>query len=361
MKILILANSDGGLFHFRKDLIRGLINLGNEIYISVPFGSHIESMQRMGCNFIETNVDRRGINPITDLKLILFYMGIINKIKPNLVISYTIKPNIYGGIVSKICRVKYALNITGLGTTFQKNSLIKRMVINLYKLSCSKAKVIFFENEANKQLFVQNNIANENKTFTLNGAGVNLEEYKFIEYPEKKENLHFLFIGRLMKEKGINELSVAAEKIKKEYNNVIFDIVGSFEDDYNEKVCTLQNNGIIEYHGYQSDVRPFIKKSCCLILPSYHEGMSNVLLEAASSGRPLITSNIHGCLEAVEDGINGYLVNVKDNNDLYIKIKQFIQLPHEKKVEMGKRSRDLMVKTFDKKKVVETTIKKILG
>ena len=162
-----------------------------------------------------------------------------------------------------------------------------------------------------------------------------------------------------MREKGMDELFYAIKKIKKEYPNTTFDFIGWYEDNYKETVEKMQSENLIAFHGFQSDVTPFIKKANCIVHPSYHEGMSNTLLESCSMGRPIITSNIHGCLEAVEDGKNGYLCNVKDGEDLYCKIKQFIELPYEKRREMGCYARKFVEMNFDKNDVVDKTIKEI--
>lgn len=192
----------------------------------------------------------------------------------------------------------------------------------------------------------------------MNGAGVNLQEYIYEEMPTY-ESIRFLFIGRVMKEKGIDELFAVARRIKKEYANVEFHIVGPFEDDYKEVVEVLEKENVIQYFGFQEDVKPFIKNVHCFVLPSYHEGMANTLLECAAMGRPLITSDIHGCKEAVRD--NGILVKVMDEEDLYRGVMEFIQLPEEEKQKMAVASRKLMEEVFDKDKVVEKSMKCIRG
>lgn len=358
-KILILANLDVGLYKFRKALIKELIDQGNEVYISLPKGMLVEKMEEMGCHFIETPIDRRGINPATDFKLMLKYFKIMGKVKPDLVITYTIKPNIYGGMVTRLKRVPYAVNITGLGTAFQNENMIKKLVVFLYKLACKKAKTIFFENAENRQVFLDNKIIKKAQTCLLPGAGIDLDEYQVTPYPEESRNIRFLFIGRVMKEKGVEELFKAAKNIKKIYPEVSFDIVGPMEDDYKERIQSLVRNGIIYYYGYQEDVKPFIKKCDCFVLPSYHEGMANTLLESASMGRPLITSRIHGCMEAVKEGESGYLVDVQDAKGLEEKIKEFIKLPYNEKKKMGEVSRKVMEGTFDKKDVVRMTVREL--
>ncbi len=357
-RILILANSDLGLYKFRKELIEELL-IGNEVYISLPNGGYIKDLVHLGCKFIETRIDRRGVNPIKDVKLLIHYLKIVSQIKPDQVITYTVKPNVYGGIVCRIKRIPYAINITGLGTTFHNEGTLKKIIVSLYKVACRNAKVLFFENEENRQIFIANNIVKEEKTCKLNGAGVSLEDYQFCDYPSDNNKIHLLFIGRVMREKGVDELFAVAKRIKDKYDNVVFDIVGPFEEDYENTVLELQKQGFIKYHGFQSDVKPFIEKAHCFVLPSYHEGMANTLLECGAIGRPLITSNIHGCKEAVINEGNGYLVNVGDSEDLYLRIKQFIDVSWDEKVEMGKVSREIAEKFFDKKIIVEKTIDRL--
>lgn len=353
--ILILANSDIGLYKFRKELIESLMNVEYKIYISLPDGEFVQPLINLGCTFINTDIDRRGVNLTKDSFLLFKYFKIIKKVKPHYVITYTIKPNIYGSMVCRVFKIPYYVNITGLGFSFQKNAL-KNIVIFLYKVSLKNAKKVFFENEENLKVFLNNKIITGNKVCLLNGAGVNLDEFKFCDYPNESKKIHFLFIGRIMKEKGINELFDCAKTIKHEFNNIDFDIVGPLEGDYAQLIDQLQKSDVINYYGFQSDVKPFIKNAHCLILPSYHEGMANTLLESGAMGRPLITSNIHGCKEAVIDGETGYLVEAKNSNDLYDKIKKFISLPYKNKVEMGLKSNKYIANKFNRKEIVSQTL-----
>lgn len=360
-KILILANNSGGLYGFRKELIQELIAQGYEVYASTPFDNHIDDLMQLGIHLIETKINRRGINPINDFKLILDYFKIIKKIRPSLIITYTIKPNLYGGSVARILKIPYAINITGLGTAFQNDNLLRKFVVAWYKFACKKVKVLFFENEGNKNLFLDFNIVDSDKCCVLHGAGVNTEHYYFTKYPPIEDKLHFLFIGRIMKEKGVDELFGAIDKLYQNNKNIILDVVGSFEDDYESKIKDLEQKGCLHYYGYQNDVRPFIKQCHCFVLPSYHEGMANTLLECAAMGRPLITSNIHGCKEAVIDGKNGYLVAVKNQEDLYEKLSFFINVDFESKKNMCVESRKHIVENFDKYKVVNATISAMMS
>lgn len=360
MKVLVVANFDVGLYKFRKELLQEILNSGHEVYISLPNGDLVRPLVDMGCQFIETELDRRGMNPITDLKLIGKYRKILNQVKPDLVITYTIKPNVYMGMLCKNRSIPYVINITGLGTAFQSHGVMLKVFVEMYKFACEKAQTVIFENCENMQIFKDYGIVKEQQCLLNNGAGVNLEEYPFTAYPND-EQIRFLFVGRVMQEKGIDELFEAARRIKKEYDNVYFDIVGPYEDDYKDVTEQLVNDGVIEYHGFQEDVKPFIEKAHCFVLPSWHEGMANTNLESAAMARPIITSNIHGCLEAVEDGETGFLAEPKNAYDLYSKMKTFIDLPYDKKVEMGQASHNHIAGKFDKKDVVSKTIERIFS
>lgn len=356
MKILILANNDVGLYKFRKELIQELIHRGNKVIVSVPDGELIPDIRKLGVKVILTDVDRRGINPLTDLKLLMRYLRMEITLKPDLVITYTIKPNIYGGLISRILHIPYAENITGLGTAFEQDNMVKKLACFLYKISSKRAKVVFFENEGNKQTFLDYRLIREEQACRLKGAGVNLEEYPYTEYPDENEPIRFLFIGRVMKEKGVDELFEAARRIKKEYPDVLFDIVGPMEDEYGEVIKKLENDGIITYYGYQEDVRPFIARCHCFVLPSWHEGMANTLLEAGAMGRPLITSRIHGCMEAVEDGKSGYLIEKKNEASLIQGLVIFLKLGRFEKKNMGCKSREHIAVFFDKVGIVRKTV-----
>ncbi len=360
MRILVLTNFDVGLYNFRKELLKKLIDDGNEVYISLPYGNRVEQLKEMGCKFVETELSRRGMNPAKDIKLFFKYIKIIGKIKPHKIITYTIKPNIYGGWAARIKNKPLYANITGLGTVFQGNGFVTNLVVQMYKFAFKKAKKVFFENCENRDVILSKGIIKEQQACLLNGAGVNLDEYPLCEYPTDAK-IRFLFIGRVMKEKGIDELLHVAKRMHSEGKNAEFDIVGPFEDDYEAIIRELNDKGIINYHGFQSDVKPFIKNAHCFVLPSYHEGMANTLLECGAMGRPLITSNIHGCLEAVVDGQTGYLCNVRNSEDLYQKINSFIDIPYEQKKQMGKRSHMHISSVFDKTKVVNDTLSEILG
>jgi len=360
MKVLILTNKDDGLYQFRKDLILKLISMGIEIYVSVPYANAIGQLEELGCKCINTPFERRGMNPVKDIKLLRNYLSVIREVKPDKVITYTIKPNIYGGIACGIRNIPMYANVTGLGTAFQDDGALTKLVTIMYKTAFKNVQGVFFENTGNRDVLVKKGIIPKEKTHCLSGAGVNLKDFAFSEYPQDGDT-RFLFIGRMMREKGINELFASCERLKKDGYSFALDVLGDFEESYEEHIKRLEDKRILHYHGYQSDVKPFIRKAHCFVLPSYHEGMANTLLECGAMGRPLITSNIHGCLEAVDDGGTGFLCSVRDADDLYVKMKKFIELPYERKKEMGRLSHEYVAERFDKRKVVDETIKAIFS
>lgn len=357
MRVLILANFDVGLYQFRKELIQALLKT-NEVYISLPYGELVEPLQQMGCHFLNTPLQRRGMNPLRDGKLFFSYRRIFREIKPDLVITYTIKPNIYGGFAARLAGIPCAANITGLGTAFQGTGILRKIVTRMYKISLKKAKVVFFENDENRQIFLDEKIVSEAQTCLLSGAGVNLEHYRVADYPGG-EQTKFLFIGRVMREKGVDELIDAMKRLVSEGVNCSLDMLGGFDEDYSRVIRECEEAGWLRYHGYQKDVRPFIAESHCFVLPSWHEGMANTNLECAASGRPVITSRIHGCMEAVEDGVTGFLCERQNAGDLYRVMKTFCTLDNEQRRQMGLAGRQRMERLFDKRDVVEATIRRL--
>ena len=353
MKILILANSIGGLYRFRKELIEELINLKHQVIISAPQGNFLPELKDMGCKHIETVISRHGTNPFTDFSLYLKYKSIIHETRPDIVFTYTIKPNIYGGLACQKAGVPYLANVTGLGTSIENGGLLSRISLFLYKLGLKGAKCVFFQNEKNQQIFLQKTIVPKEKAQLIPGSGVNLNHFTFEQYPSDETGIGFLFIGRIMKDKGIDELIEASRKIKVEYPNVTVGIIGSYDGNYETVISKAAREGVIVFHGYQHDVRPFIKQSHCVVLPSYHEGMANVLLEASATGRPVISTDVPGCKETFEEGETGFGCKAKDADSLYQAMVRFIRLEPEKRAEMGTKARKRVEQLFSRKIVIQ--------
>ena len=302
----------------------------------------------MGAHCIETEVDRRSVNPVTDLRLLRTYKKILKRENPDLVITYSIKPNIYAGYLCGKMKIPFLANVQGLGTAFQK-PVLSDMVTVMYRTALRKVEKVIFENQANAQEFKKRRILSEEKEVVLHGAGINLEEYRYHFYPNN-EKIHFLYLGRIMKEKGMDELFGAIERLRKDGCEFVLDLVGFFEEEYRKKVEQLQKEGIVRFYGFQEDPRPFYAQADCVVLPSYHEGMSNVLLEAAASGRAIITTDIPGCREAVDNGKSGMLCRVKSADSLYKAMKRFTELSRDKReLQSDKAGREKMEREFDKK------------
>lgn len=368
MRVLILANNDIGLYKFRKELIEELIHPGSyidgrrgkpcKVYISLPYGDYIPELMRMGCRFINTPVDRRGVNPVADLKLLIKYRTILKKVKPNVVLGYTIKPNIYGGIACAEKNIPYICNITGLGSAVENKGILQCIILNLYRFSLRKVQTVFFQNSENEKFFTENKLC-IGKHKMLPGSGVNLEYYKSIEYP-KGDTIEFVFVARIMKEKGIDQYLEAAKYIHKKYPNTRFHICGFCEQAYENIIQEMARKGIIIYHGLVDDMRKIYAQVHCVVHPTYYpEGLSNVLLEAAASARPIITTNRSGCREVVDDGSNGFFVEEKNSKDLIDKIEIFLEMTSEEKSQMGLAGRIKVEKEFNRRIVIDKYITEI--
>lgn len=361
MKVLILANFGMGLYNFRKELILKLIELDYKVYISIPEDDYYyEKLEKLGCVMIPTELDRRGKNLISEIKLIISYFTMIRKFSPSIVLTYTIKPTIYGGLTSKLFRVPYISNVTGLGTSVVGKGILKRFLLKLYGISLKYSDKVFFQNKSNKEVF-SSDIKLISKAVLLPGSGVNLDHYTYANYPLQEKEMQFVFISRILKEKGIDLYLQLAEKIKTNYPKIKFLIVGFCEDDgYKSKLQELENKNIIKYLGQRTDIDEILKCSHCLVHPTYYpEGMSNVMLEAAASGRPVIASDKPGCKEIVDDRITGFLFEEKNEDELYNKTMDFIVMPHQKKLEMGKLAREKIEREFNRSIVVDCYIKEI--
>lgn len=363
-KVLMLGNHEIVIYNFRKELIERMIEEGYEVYVALPYGPKVELLKEMGCKFVNTPINRRNTNPLEDIKVFFKYMKILREIKPNVVLTYTVKPNVYGGIACRLRSIPYICNVTGLGSGYLNGGRVQKIVQTLSKLAFRKANKVFFQNTADRDLLVEQGVVKDNYDL-LPGSGVNLDTYKLLPYPPENQPINFNFVARVMKDKGIDEYLEAAKIIKKKYPDVIFNVIGMIDQPHYEDILKkYEEDGIIKYHGFQTDMMPFIEKCNCMINPSYTEGMSNVLLENAACGRPLIASDIPGCMEIIDEGINGYKFESKNVVKLVEKIEIFINITYEDKVKLGKSGRYKVKKEFDRQIVVNKycdEIIKILG
>ena len=361
---LIITNHSYMLWQFRRELIGALLELGS-VTISTPFVGREADFAAMGCRMVETPLDRRDVNPARDLALLRFYRRLIRREKPDLVITYSIKPNIYAGAVCRRLRVPCCANVQGLGTAFERRGLA-RLVTVMYRHALRRARTVFFENESNALEFFRRGVADPARSITLPGAGVNLDRYAPQPRPDgggaaadtdTDAPVRFLYLGRVMREKGMDEFIEAARRLRRTHGGrVRIEIVGFFEDDYRAAVAALVGDGIAVFRGFRPDAAPFYAACDCVVLPSWHEGMSNVLLEAAASGRAVITTDIPGCREAVEHGVTGWLVPPRSADELYRAMAAFAGLTPAQRAGMGAAGRRKMEREFDRRVVVSRVL-----
>ena len=340
-----MANDVTTIVQFRKELIKALVDAGHEVLVSIPKSERNHEITDLGAGVIETSSSRHGKNPLEDFFLYLSYRKLLKEHKPDYVFTYTVKPNSYGGLACGQLKVPYVANVTGLGV-IEDEGLLQKLMLTLYKVGCKKAKFVFFQNKSNLEFFQKRKIVGENVVL-LPGSGVNTEKFTYMEYPEG-EKTNIVFVGRIIRDKGVYELAEVAKQYL-DNQNVQFTIVGDVEYGSENPFSELSNVNCV---GYNNDVRPFLKEAHAVILPSYHEGMANVLLEGAASGRPILASVIPGCMETFDEGISGFGFEVKNAESLKCAVDKFLALSHEQKCEMGKKGRLKMETQFDGKIVI---------
>jgi glycosyltransferase involved in cell wall biosynthesis len=358
-KIFILSNDSSYTFSLRKELILEFIKKGFKVVVVCPNGRAVSKLLLLGATHVDWKLNSNSINPILELYSFFNLSSIIKAQKPSHILSFTIKPNIYSGLLKFRYNFIHIPNITGLGKIFANNNVLKKLIIFLYKLSFKNSKVIFLQNSIDYSLFKQLNIF-PSKLVLIPGSGVNIEEYNFHDYPSEKNGINFLYLGRIMKKKGIDLYLDAAKQIKEKYKKINFIISGPLELGYEKKIKSAISEHIVTYKGNLIDVKDVIIHSHALIQPSFYpEGISNVILEASSIGRPVITSNNVGCGEAIIDNITGFVFQKKNVEDLVKKIELFITLSQSKKTKLSFNAREHVKNVYNRNIVVNAYLSKI--
>ncbi len=356
MKILILTNYANGLYLFRKELLTALQEDGHTITVSLPPDENCKKLEQLGVDIVETPFERRGNNPVKDMGLFLAYLKLIKEHKPDMVFTYTIKPNLYGGLACRFLRIPYLCNITGLGTAIENESLLSHILLKFYKISMKSAQRVFFQNKKNRDFMNRYGIACHNHKM-LPGSGVNLTEHPFEEYSSEEDGIHFLAVIRIMKDKGIEEYLEAARLIKSKYPKTCFWLVGEYEEEtrekYEPKIQELVDAKVITYLGHIDYVDKVMAKCHVIVHPSYHEGLSNVLLEAAACGRPVLASDINGCIETFSPGESGIAFEPRRVEALVEAIEKILALTPQERRQMGIAARAWVETYFDRRLVID--------
>lgn len=361
MKIAITANTSWYLYNFRKNTILELIKQNHEVYAIAPLDEYSSRLMKLGCKFSDIKIDRSGKNLYKDFKTFFDFYRIFRRENISIVLNFTPKNNIYSTLAAWLNRIKIVNNIAGLGVIFTKNNFFSKLVSLLYKISQSKADFIFFQNEEDRNLFLNLKIIDINKSDRLPGSGVDLSRFQ-VSPKNKSTELKFILVARLIAEKGIYHYIEAAKLILKKYNYVEFYLLGPLDLNNpsgisNADIKEWERINVVKYLGFSDCVEHDIKDMDCVVLPSYYrEGVPKSLLEAAAMGKPIITTDNIGCREVVDDTINGFLCEMRSTKSLFDCIEKFIELPDDKRAEMGMQSRVKIMNSFDEKIIIEKYI-----
>lgn len=364
-KLLIIANDESTLLNFRLEILKHFADSGYQVIACYPLGENTEKLLATGCQVEHLSVSRRGKNVLQDLKMMLNCCKLIKKHQPQAVLTYTVKPNIYASFACMLTKTPYINNVTGLGSALTGGGVLARLILLLQQLAYKKSSCVFFQNEANQQALMEKGVISaKTPTRLLPGSGVNLSMQKLEDFPEDDAIVRFVMVSRIREDKGFGEYFEAAQKLKNA--NTEFHVVGGCEEEsWMDRLQQLQECGVIIYHGKktQQEVHQIVAQCQCLVHPSYHEGMANVLLEAAATGRPVVATDIPGCRETFDEGITGFGCQVKNGDSLVAAIQKMLDTPYETRKKMGLMGRQKMEQQFDRKivaKIYTEEIEKIM-
>jgi len=356
VKIAIVLNTSWNIYNFRLGLVRSLINEGHEIIAVAPFDDYSSKLKEIGCKYEKVTMDSRGANPIKDFGLTIELFRIYRRIKPDLILHFTIKPNIYGTLAAKLLGIPSINNVCGLGTVFLNRGIVSIIARMMYKIAFRFPAKVLFQNDQDKKLFIDEKLIAEDITELIPGSGIDLSKFVPATLPQNKE-FTFLLISRLIHDKGVVEYIEAIKILKKRGIKARFQILGAIDEEHKRGIpANIINswiqNGIIEYLGRVPDVRNYIKNADCIVLPSYREGTPRTLLEAAGMARPIVTTNVAGCNNVVKDNYNGFLCSLKDVDDLADKMLKMYNLSIKERQAFGNNGRELVEGSYDENVVI---------
>jgi glycosyltransferase involved in cell wall biosynthesis len=358
-RILISINTSWNIYNFRSGLIRALVDTGYEVIAAAPTDAYSAQLNNLGCRYVPIAMDNKGTSFISDIFLFLRYVQLMRQEQPDIYLAYTIKPNVYSSLAAQALKIPVINNISGLGTAFITNNWVTWVVKLLYRASLARSQIVFFQNPDDFEEFVEYGLVQKEQSFVIPGSGIDLKAFRpHVKEPAKEEEFRFLLIARLLWDKGIGEYVEAARIVRRQSPSVIFQIVGFLGVENRTAVPgeTVEGwvaDGLIDYLGVSDDVRPAIAAADCVVLPSYREGMPRTLLEAAAMGKPLIATDVPGCRQIVDHGVNGLLCRVRDANDLARRMLEMIAISAEGRTAMGAAGRAKTEREFDENIVVQ--------
>ncbi|SCU76495.1 Glycosyl transferase, group 1 family protein [Cupriavidus necator] len=358
-KILFCGNSAWAMYQFRRGVMEALIADGYEVHVVAPADGNSSALEELGCIFHAVPMSPQGHNPLEDLRLVLVLSALYRRVGPKVIFHYTIKPNIYGSVAAWLARAKSIAITTGLGYVFLNVGLVSRVSKLLYRIALRFPQAVWFLNHEDRGAFVSRKLVDSSKCVVLPGEGIDLTYFRQLSDITRgpSECFTFLLIARMLWDKGIGEYVDAARQLGERYRNVRFLLLGPGGSANPsaipiEQIHRWQEDGVVEYLGEAADVRPAIAAADCIVLPSYREGVPRVLLEAAAMERPVIATDVPGCKDIVDHGVNGYLCAERNADDLTSKMEAMLQLGASTRREMGRAGRAKVQREFDEKKVV---------
>lgn len=367
MNLIVSSNTTWYLYNFRRGLISRLVSEGHNVTVLAPLDNWTSRIEQLGCKSVHLTITSRSRNLFKEVSLVFRYGYYLIKERPDAYLGFTLKPVIYGGMVARLLGIPSIMTITGMGSAVVENSWTTRVVELLYRMSIRHAKKVVFQNHSDLQWFLDRKLLSFDRAIQVPGSGVNLSFFSARE-PKKRETTEgvvFLMTARVLKDKGIFEFVEAAKQIKAKYPQTRFVLAGATDVDNPTAISRHEverwvSDKLIEYVGNVDDVRPLLDYTDCVVLPSYREGLSRSLLEAAATARPAVTTSVPGCVDVVEDGITGLVCRPRDADDLSKKIEEFLDLRMSDRVEMGQQARQKIVREFDEKRVI-TMYANLLG
>lgn len=357
MKVAIVLNTSWNIYNFRMGLIKALREDGHEIHTIAPVDDYTSFLVESGCVHHAVKMDSRGANPLKDLALTLELFGIYRRLGPDVILHFTIKPNVYGTLAASLLRIPTINNVCGLGTIFLKKGVTSRVAKWLYRASFRFATKVFFQNSDDRAIFLEERLIAPDIADLVPGSGIDLTRFQPVEFKRNK-TFTFLLVSRLITDKGILEFVEAIRQLRSEGIDARFQVLGAKDPNHKRGIATEVieswiSNNTIEYLGTTKDVRPFMEQADCVVLPSYREGTPRTLLEAASLGKPIVTTDVPGCHHVVQHEYNGLLCTVKSAEDLASKMRQMATSPDEILLTFSRNGRKKMEAEFDETRVIQ--------